>query len=712
MSEHRVIGQRLPRPDAVPRVTGEAVYADDITFPGMLHGAVIRSPHARARILRIDTSQAEALPGVRAVLTSKNSALFADEIFYPGQKIGAVAAVDRHTVREAIALVQVEYEVLPSVSDPLLAMEPDAPEVRPSKRPDRSNVCSFQRKERGDTDAGFARAEIVVEQTYKVGAAHQAYLEPHACVARFDNAGDLTVWTSVQGQFVARSGLAQILRLPLRSVRIVAPEIGGAFGGKTALIMEPIAATLARQTGSPVKIVMTRHEELADSHPGPACIVCVKTGALSDGTLIAESAEIIYDTGAALGAPSGNFDRTRGLYRTPNFLYDIYSVYTNKLIPGAYRAPGALELTFAFEAQIDELARRLEIDPIDLRLKNAVDAGDLSVDGRTYPAIGLRESLRQAKEYVATLERRPGLGVGIASGKWMNAIGASGVLLMLDEDGSVNLTSGAIDLTGVNTALAQVVAEELSILVDRVHVRTRDTDASPYSAISGGSRTTYGTTIATRNALQKLKDELLQFAADRLSISPEDLELSDEQVKSRDGSVSIPIAELAAAAMHSPRGPLTVTGSVSNPDWLADSHIFITQVAEVEIDPDTGQIRVLRVSSFQDVGLALNPLLVEGQIEGGIVQGMGWGLLEGLTFDDGTVLNDGLLEYKIPTALDDPELRPVLIEVPSPDGPYGIKGVGEPSMVATPAVLANAIYDATGVRLTETPLAQNGALPR
>ncbi|MBT4503624.1 MAG: xanthine dehydrogenase family protein molybdopterin-binding subunit, partial [Gemmatimonadetes bacterium] len=240
MSEHRVIGQRLPRPDAIPRVTGEAVYTDDITFPGMLHGAVARSPHARARILQIDTSQAEALPGVRAVLTPDNCDLFSTEIFYPGQKIAAVAAVDRHTAREAVALIEVEYETLPSICDPLLAMEPDAPQVHPSKHPDHNNVCSFQRKERGDVEAGFARAEVVVEQTYQVGAAHQAYLEPHACVARFDNAGDLTVWTSVQGQFVARSGLSQILGLPLRSVRIVVPEIGGAFGGKTALIMEPI----------------------------------------------------------------------------------------------------------------------------------------------------------------------------------------------------------------------------------------------------------------------------------------------------------------------------------------------------------------------------------------------------------------------------------------------------------------------------------------
>ena len=711
MSEHRVIGQRLPRPDAVPRVTGEAVYADDISFSGMLHGAVVRAPHARARVLEIDATQAAALPGVRAVLTPENCPLFSADVRYPGQKIAAVAAVDRHTARQAVQLVQVRYQPLPAVCDPLRAMEPDAPIVRPSSHPQRNNVCSFQRKERGDVESGFARADIVVEETYRVGAAHQAYLEPHACVVRFDNTGDLTVWTSNQGQFNARSNLASILDLPVHRVRVEAPEIGGAFGGKTALIMEPIAALLARATGAPVKIVMTRREELSDSHPGPACVIHVRTGARRDGTLVAEWAEIVYDTGAAPGAPAGSFDRTRGLYRTPDFCYDIYSVYTNKLIPGAYRAPGALELTFAFEAQLDALSRRLEIDPIELRLANAVDEGDLTIDGRPYPAIGLRASLEQARAYISTLEHRPGRGIGIACGKWMNAVGASGVVLMLAEDGSATLTSGAVDLTGVNTALAQVVAEELGIPFSQVHVRTRGTDAAPYAAISGGSRTTYGTTLATRSAVRTLREELVRFAAEQLSVPADTLEVADGQVRAGDGSAAATIAELAALAVHSPRGPFSVTGSVSAAEWLANSHIFITQVAEVEIDPHTGQIRVLRVSSFQDVGRPLNPLLVEGQIEGGIVQGMGWGLLEGLIFDQGVVLNDGLLDYKIPTALDAPDLRPVLIQVPSPDGPYGVKGVGEPSMVSTPAVLANAIFDATGVRLTETPLS-HGALRR
>ena len=709
MSEHRVIGKRLPRPDAVPRVTGEAVYADDISFSGMLHGAVVRCPHARARIRKIDTSRAEALEGVRAILTPGSCSLFSTEIFYAGQKIAAVAAVDRHTAQEAVSLIQVEYERLRAVFDPIQAMAADAPVVHPSRSPERNNICSFQRKERGDISAGFERADLIVENSYRVGIAHQAYMEPHCCVARFDNAGELTVWASIQGQFHARAGLADILDMPLRSVRVIAPEIGGAFGGKTALIMEPIAAVLARLTGAPVKIAMSRQEELSDSHPGPGCVLHVKTAARRDGRLVAEWAEIVYDTGAAPGAPAGSFDRTRGLYRIPDFCYDIYSVYTNKLIPGAYRAPGALEMTFAFEAQMDILARELDMDPIELRLKNAVDEGDLTVDGKSYPAIALRESLHQAREYVDGLECGPNRGVGIACGKWMNAIGASGVILMLDEDGSVNLTSGAVDLTGVNTVLAQVVAEELAVPVEQVHVRTRGTDAAPYAAISGGSRTTYGMTIATRNGVRRLREELLEFAAGQLSAVVEDLEISAGEVHLGDGK-GIPIAELARLAMHSPRGPLTATGSVSDPSWLADSHIFITQVAEVEVDPATGEISVLRVSSFQDVGFALNPMLVEGQIEGGIVQGMGWGLLEELTFDQGIVINDGLLEYKIPTALDGPELNPVLIQVPSPDGPYGVKGVGEPSMVATPAVLANAIYDATGVRLTKTPLVQNGVL--
>ena len=711
MPEHRVIGKRIPRPDAVPRVTGKAVYADDISLPGMLYGAVVRCPYPRADVRGIDTQQAQALPGVRAVLTPDNCPLFPREVLYVGQKVAAVAAVDRHTAQEAASLIRVTYERRPAVYDPIQAMAPDAPEIRPSRSPERRNICGHHRKERGDVASGLARADVVIENTYRVSAAHQAYLEPHCCIARVDNAGLLTVWTSNQGQFNARAGLARALDMPVHQICVIAPEVGGAFGGKTALIMEPIAAWLARMTGAPVKIVMNRSEELADSHPGPACVVHVKTAAQNDGTLVAEWAEIVYDTGAASGAPIGNFDRTRGLYRTPNFLYDIYSVYTNKLIPGAYRAPGALELTFAFESQMDILARELGIDPIELRLKNAVDKGDLTIDGKPYPAIGLRESLHRSRLYVDSLERSPHHGVGIACGKWMNAVGASGVVLMLDEDGSVNLISGAVDLTGVNTALAQVVAEELTVPVERVHVKTQGTDSAPYAAVSGGSRTTYGMSLATRKAAQKVRQELLLFAAEQLEASPGDLEVRGGRVCPRDGShPGMLIAELARAAIYAPRGPLTATGSASASAWLADSHIFITQVAEVETDPDTGQVRVRKVSSFQDVGFALNPMLVEGQIEGGIVQGLGWGMLEGLSFHDGTVINDNFLDYKIPTALDAPELNPVLIEIPSPEGPYGVKGTGEPSMVATPAVLANAIYDATGSRIMETPLLQNGAM--
>ena len=711
MPEYCAIGRRLPRTDAIPRVTGEAVYADDIALPGMLHGVVVRCPHARADILKIDTSRAEALPGVRVILTPASSSLFSTRVLYAGQKVAAIAAVDRHTAQEAAGLVQVEYRQLPAVFDPLQAMQLEAPVLHPSRLPDRNNVCSHQRQERGDVSAGFARAAVVVEDTYRVSPAHQGYIEPHCCVAQFDAAGELTVWASVQGQFGARADLAEILGMPVHQVRVIAPQVGGAFGGKTALIMEPIAALLAQAAGAPVKIAMSRREELADSHPGPGCALHIRTAALDDGTLVAEWAEIFFDTGAAPGAPVGSFDRTRGLYRIPNFLYDIYSVYTNKLIPGAYRAPGAVELTFAFESQMDALARELGLDPLELRLKNAVDEGDLTIDGKVYPAIGLRESLCRARAYVDGLERAPHTGVGVACGKWMNAVGASGVILMLNEDGSVNLTSGAVDLTGVNTVLAQVVAEELALPVEQVHVRTQGTDAAPYVAVSGGSRTTYGTSLAAQHAVRQLKQELVEFAGELMGMAPEDLDVAGGRVGPRDGSgVGASIPELARAAIYSLRGPLTATGSISDPSWLTDSHIFITQVAEVEVDPDTGQFEVRCVSSFQDVGFALNPMLVEGQIEGGIVQGLGWGLLEGLVFDRGIVLNDSFLGYKIPTALDAPPLRPVLIEVPSPGGPYGAKGVGEPSMVATPAALANAICDAVGVRPTELPLHQSGAL--
>ena len=711
MSDYRVIGTRVPRPDAIPKVTGEAVFIDDFSLPGMLFGAVVRSPYAHARIAGMDVRRAEALPGVRAVLTPETCGLFEAVVRYPGQKVAAVAADNRHIAQEAVRLIEVAYDPLPGVFDPIEAMGADAPEVRPSRMAGRKNVCAYHCKTRGDVQRGFELADVVIEQTYRVSTAHQAYLEPHGCVARFDHSGDLTVWTSIQGQFTARAALSELLDMPLSKVHVHTFEIGGAFGGKTALIMEPIAAALSRTTRAPVKMVMSRREELMDSHPGPGCVIHVKTGAKTDGTLVAEWAEIIYDTGASAGAPAGNFDRTRGLYRIPHFEYEIYSVYTNKLVPGAYRAPGALELTFAFESQLDALAHALAIDPIDLRLKNAVEEGDLTVDGKRYPAIGLRASLCLAKDYVAGLAPMPGRGIGIASGKWMNAVGSSGVALMLNEDGSASLTSGAVDLTGVNTALAQVVAEELGIPVAQVFVKTRGTDAAPYAAVSGGSRTTYGMSLATRQAALRLKEELRRFAAEVMEASPDDLEVAEGAVQPRDGSrAGLSIGELARRATQAVRGPFAVTGTVSNPTWLVDSHIFMTLVAEVDVDRYTGQISVAKISSFQDVGFPLNPMLVEGQIEGGIVQGLGWGLLEGLVFADGVVLNDGFLDYRIPTALDAPELNPVLIQVPSPAGPYGIKGVGEPSMVATPAALANAVFDAVGTRILETPLVQSEGL--
>jgi len=708
MGEPHPIGRRLVRPDALPRVTGQARFAEDVYLPGMLHGVAVRSPHAHARVVSVEAP--EDMSGVRALLTPADCALLPAEVLYPGQKVAVLAAVDRHTAVEAARQVRVEYEELPAVFDPLEALMPGAPQVHPSRLPGRPNVCSFDRKQRGDVEAALAAADEIVEETYHVGAAHQAYLEPHACVARFDSTGQLTVWACIQGQFPARAELARLLGLQVHQVRVIATEVGGAFGGKTALTAEPFAALLAQHAGAPVKMVMSRWEELSDSHPGPACVVRVCTGVQRDGTLVGEWAEIVYDTGAAPGAPAGNFDRCRGLYRFPAFQYDIYSVYTNKLVPGAYRAPGALELTFAFEAQLDTLAHRLGLDPIELRLRNAVDEGDTSVDGHVYPAIGLRESLRQARQYLGELEPAVNRHTGVASGKWMNAVGASGVVVMLNEDGSASITSGAVDLTGVNTALAQVVAGELTLPVDMVHVRTRGTDAAPYASISGGSRTTYGMTLAARQATDRLRTDVLEFAAQLEGTDPAELRLSQGVVCRGDTPTRWTLPTLAALATQADRGPLTATGNVSAPEWLANSHIFITQVAQIEMDPDTGRWRVVGVASFQDVGRAINPLLVEGQIEGGVVQGLGWGMLEDMAFADGTVLNDGLIDYRIPTALDAPEVQPVLIEVPSPNGPYGIKGVGEPSMVVTPAAVANAVHAATGRRLTRTPLCQGEML--
>lgn len=572
--EYSVLGKRVKRHDAVERVTGEAIYAEDVYLPGMFYGAILRSPHAHARILNIDTQKAESLDGVKTVVTARNgvhpsagSVLAGEEVLYAGQKIAAVAAVDKHIARRAANLIEVEYEILPAVFDTIEAMKADAPVVQTSRHPTRNNICSFSRKERGNIEQGFRQADIIVENQFEIGIAHQSYLEPHACVADMDSSGKLTVWTTTQGQFGVRTGLARFFNMPLNQVRVIGTQVGGGFGGKTSMILEPITAMLAMATGSPVKLVMSRQEEFVDARPGPGCVVNIRTGATKDGKLVAQQVELFFDTGISSGAPVGFFDRTRGLYRIPNFEIDIYSVYTNKMVPGAYRAPGALEITFAFESQMDVMANELGMDPIDFRLLNAVDEGDLTIDGKPYPPIALKESLKQAKAYISSLGKKS--GIGIACGKWMNAVGTSSVTMILNEDGSLNVISGAIDLTGVNTSLAQMAAEELGLPLESVRVLTLDTDAAPPAAVSGGSRTTYGMGLAIQQATEDLRRQLIEFAAEFLNIAAEQLELAEGYVRSTKGE-QIHVAELAQRAMSSNRGPLTARGSASDPSWLAN----------------------------------------------------------------------------------------------------------------------------------------------
>ena len=707
MANTGFIGARVPRRDAAAKVTGLATYTDDLAFPGMLRGVVIRSPHPHARVLGIHVDAALKVPGVRAIVTPGECPGLESEVRYPGQKIAAVAAVDERSARRGAKMVKIEYEVLPAVFTIQEAITGEAPEIRPSRSDRYRNIYSERHYRRGDAETALETADLVVEHEYYVPPAHQAYMEPHCSIAHFRKDGFLQVWTGVQGQFGIRTELASLFDLPLYRVEINVPEIGGAFGGKTGMILEPIAAALSRKCGAPVKMRMGRDEELFDSHPGPGCLLRVRTGARDDGTLVAESAEIFYDTGAAPGAPAGNLDRTRGLYRISHFHYEIFSVFTNKIVPGAYRAPGALEMTYAFETQIDRIAEELEIDPIEFRLANAVERGDLTVGGVSYPPVGLRQTLEAARDYVETLAPRKGFGVGIASGKWMNAVGASSAVLTVDESGCVQIITGAVDLTGVNTVLAQVAADELGLPMEMVTVATRGTGAAPYSAISGGSRTTYGMTLAVRNGVERLKREIEGATARSLGIPAEGVRYDAGAVLAE--GVAVPLDEIARQAMNSPSGPISTTGSASNETWLTDSHIFITQVAEMCLDEDTGMARVYRISSFQDVGHTMNPTLVEGQIEGGIVQGFGWGMLEGLDFHNGIVTNDGFIEYKVPTALDAPDPIAHPLEIPSPSGPYGLKGVGEPSMVAIPAAIANAFFQTTGRRAFSLPLVRSSA---
>ena len=693
-----------------------------------------------ARIVRIDAEAARRVPGVVGVFggrdlplrspdpSDRNRAPLAiDEALFNGHPVVAVVASMEAIAEDAASLVSVEYEELPAAVDPEAAMRADAPIVRKHEAEDDAelamhgaeqgaqsvkgplppNVASTVEFTRGDVEAGLGEADVVVERRYRTSIVHQGYLEPRAAVASVDAVGDVTVWTSVQALFYARAAVAEALGLPEHRVRVVAMPIGGGFGGKWVLL-EPLAAALAVAVRRPVSVVLSRTEEFLATTPAPSSIVELALGARRDGRLTALRARVVFDTGAYGGAPvSIAALLVGGYYRVPNLLVRGYEVLTHKPGCGAYRAPGAPQASFAIESAMDELAGRLGIDPLELRLQNAVVEGDPMPNARPWPRIGLRECLEPLRDAENAGPRRGGAshGVGLAVGGWIGGVEPSSAVCRLNKDGSLSIVVGSVDLSGTNTGFAQIAAEAFGMPVDAVQVINADTDSAPYAGSSGGSKITYTVGAAVKLAAEDARRQLIRIAASHLEASPEDLEIVDRHVRVRGApDRGVPIREFARMSMEfgARYEPVFGRGSVAT---VKRAPGFAVHLAEVEVEPDSGRVHVIRQLVVQDVGRAINPAAIEGQIHGAVAQGVGWALLERMAYDEGGRLQSAtLMDYALPGVEQVPAVEVVLVEVPSEMGPFGAKGVGEPPVVGAAAAIANAVADATGQRFTELPI--------
>ena len=752
------IGARLPRRAAPPQQAGAARDTDDLSRPGMLHAAILGSPWPSARIVGIDTAAARALPGVRAVLTGADlpdrrwglfvydeTPLAAGVVRYVGEPVAAVAATDLATARAAAALIEVDYEELAPVLSIEAALEDGAVPVHPEfesyeKRPDlgfeRVNEIARQEFSEGDVEAAWADCDVIVEGVYEVPSQSHVYLEPVSAIAEFDRAGKLTVRSANQSVNKVQATLSRALDLPMSKIRVVTPAVGGAFGGKSGVTVQPLVAHLARATGRPVKLTLTREEDFMAMRRRHPAIVRVRTGAKADGTLVARDLDIVYDGGAyAEDSPAVlgfGLLMARGPYTIPHCRLRGRAVYTNRLRAAGFRGYGNPQVTFATEAQIDELADRLGLDPVELRLKNAVEAGGHWIGGQTITSCGLGTCLTEARDASGWAGKRWDGGIG-AGGK-RRGIGVSafahicGLLgtsatVRLLEDGAVALAHSAVDLgQGAESALAQICAGALDIDVDRVDSAPADSGAAPYNWSTGGSRVTYMVGRAVMQAADAVREQIVRHAAETFECAPGDVEI---RPGGRAGIVGVPerelsFGEISLRAHYRTGGPIIGSGALvydgegfdykeavirNYPFERVGTYVFGAHVVEVEVDTVTGKVEILRAWAAHDVGRAINPTSVEGQILGGFVQGAGYALLEELLWEDGQPVNPSMMDYKVFGALDLPlDIHPIIVEEPEPSGPFGAKGIGEPPLVGAAPAIANAVAHATGLRLRTIPM--------
>ena len=746
--DYRVIGTRPIRHDGADKVTGRARYAADINLPGLLHCKMLRSPHPHARIRSIDASRALALKGVKGVVTSadlpESSASLADleegamvnygfysrnvlareKALYRGHAIAAVAATDAQVAEEALGLIDVDYEVLPPVLSASDAMKDDAPILHErlltmsspafrvgaygdSETPKGTNVANHFEFHLGDVGQGFQEADVVLEREYRTKAVHQGYIEPHSATAQWSSDGAVTIWGSSQGHFALRDHTATILGVPVSKVTIIPMEIGGGFGGKGqgGCYIEPVVAALSRKTGQPVKLTMTREEVFEGTGPTSATRIHVKMGVTNDGRITAAESQLTYEAGAFPGSPVTSGARTMfGPYDIPNVHVEGYDVVVNTQKTSAYRAPGSPAAAYAAESLVDELCERLKMDPIEFRLLNASKEGTRQVAGPAYRRIGNVEMLQAAKDHShtsATL-KGPNRGRGMANGAWFNGTGPASAIASVNADGTVSLVEGSPDIGGSRAVAAMHLAEVLGIAPEQVTPTIADTDSIGYSSGAGGSGVTFKTGRACYEAAHDIRRQMIDRAGRIWDVSSEDVEYVDGVLRHRsDPELKMSFRELAEL-LNATGGPIVGRATV-NPSGVGPAFAF--HIVDVEVDPDTGKVAILRYTALQDVGKAVHPGYVEGQIQGGAVQGIGWALNEEYFFDDqGRMVNPTFLDYRMPISLDLPMIDTVIVEVANPGHPYGVRGVGEVCIIPPMAAIANAIYDAVGVRMHELPM--------
>lgn len=730
-----VVGKATKRVEGLEKVTGTARYTEDLSLPGMLHARLVLSPHPHARVVRIPTDVAQQVPGVVAVITASDlpqgvvhKTMAEKETRYTGQPVAIVVAETEAASADGAERLapEVEYEVLPAVLTPAEARREGAPLVAPGMEEDASaaahatvsagvatealprNVANRYQFKRGDVAQGFREADAVVERTYATSRVHQSYMEPHATVAAPDPwTGAVTVYTATQGLFFVRNETAAALNLPQHQIRVVPMTVGGGFGGKIFLL-EAVVAAIALRYQRPVRLVLSRRDDFLLGTPGPESEIWLKVGARRDGTLTALQARITFDAGAAPGAPASIAAiLLGGYYKVPHLEIESVEVLTHKPPNGAYRAPGAPQATFAIESHMNVLARQLGIDPVEIRLRNAAQTGDPMPNGRPWSTLGLRQVLEVLHNHpkYKNREQGDGIGYGVAVGGWPGGVESAAACVRANTDGTFHVITGAVDITGVATSLQLIAAEMLQVDPARVRVVTPDSDHAPYAGMAGGSKTLYTVGSAVRLAAQDAHKQILAIAASEMEARPDDLEVADGKVRIKGTPQrSLPLSDILKKSMAfgAKYAPVFGNGSIPSPKG---SPGFAAHLAKVRVDRETGAAQLLDYVVIQDVGFPINPAAVEGQMRGGAVQGIGWGLLEAMTYDEhGTLVNGTLSDYPLPKAADVPPMDVVMVQVPSEVGPFGAKGVGEPPVIPGGAAIADAIADACGMRLDVLPI--------